>query len=237
MNNKECLLKHLPKEKQKEALKRLEAGEPVQYIIGHVDFYGYNIKVNKEVLIPRFETEGLIEKTLNYVNAYNFSNPCILDIGTGSGAIAIVMKKKLNSKVVALDISSEALRVAKENAKLNDADINFIESDIFSNVDESFDIIISNPPYISKAGFIEDIVFNNEPNIALFAEDNGLHFYKRILSEASAYLNKKFIIAFEIGFDQADDIISLAKKQFPSAKVKLENDLSNKNRYIFIIKE
>ena len=207
MNNEKYLKKYLSKEKLEEGLRKLKQGIPIQYIIGNVNFYGNIIKVNENVLIPRFETELLVEKTINYIKAYFEKDIKILDIGTGSGAIAITLKKELNAKIDAIDISDKALKVAKENAKNNQTDINFFQSNIFSTVKGKYDVIISNPPYISEDEEIEDIVKNNEPHIALFAKNKGLEFYERILKEASNYINNKAIIAFEIGKYQGKEII------------------------------
>ena len=197
MNEIEYLKKYLhPGDNLEIALKRLEDGEPVQYIVGDVDFYGNIIKVNKNVLIPRRETEELVEKTINYLKELKLNNPTILDIGTGSGCIPITLKKQVpSSEIMAVDISESALEVAIENAKNNNVDINFIQSYIFENVNTKFDCIISNPPYIRYDEPIMDIVKNNEPHTALYADDNGLFFYKEILKNAKKYLNKKFIIA------------------------------------------
>lgn len=233
----EYLKKYLhPEDDYEAALKRLEQGEPVQYIVGDVDFYGNIIKVNKNVLIPRRETEELVEKTNELLK--NISNPRILDIGTGSGCIPITLKKLIpTSTIDALDISKDALSVAKENAYDNNVTINFIESDIFNNINDKYDCIISNPPYIKEDEEIMDIVKNNEPHLALYAKDNGLYFYKRIISESKNYLKEKFIIAFEIGETQANDIISIAKEYFPSAKIYKEQDLQHLDRFVFIINE
>ena len=239
MNELEYLKKYLHKEDNlEEAIKRLEAGEPVQYIVGDVDFYGNIIKVNKNVLIPRRETEELVEKTVNYIKKYLSPNIDILDIGTGSGCIPITLKKLLpNSNITGSDISKEALEVATSNAFDNNTQVTFIESDVFTNITSKYDCIISNPPYIRYDEEIMDIVKNNEPHLALFAEDEGLYFYKKIISESSKYLKEKFIIAFEIGEEQGEAIKTIATSQFPNAKVLLEQDMQHLDRFIFIISE
>lgn len=240
MNELEYLKKYLHKEDNlEEAIKRLENGEPVQYIVGDVDFYGNIIKVNKNVLIPRRETEELVEKTVNYVKKH-LNKQCVdvLDIGTGSGCIPISIAKLIpNSNVSAVDISVEALEVAKDNAKQNNVNINFIESNVFSNVTGKFDVIISNPPYIRYDEPIMDIVKNNEPHLALYAEDNGLYFYKKIIEESSNYINDKFIIGFEIGEDQGESVVNIAKTKFPNAKIILEKDMQHLDRFVFVINE
>ncbi len=233
MNNIEYLKKYLPKEKIEEGIKKLQEGKPVQYIVGNVDFYDINLLVNENVLIPRFETETLVEKTINY--AKKLKKPLdILDIGTGSGAIAITLAKHLKSNVLATDISEKALEIAKKNAIRNNVQINFKKSDILKNVKGKFDIIISNPPYISKDEIIDPLVKNNEPHLALYADNKGLYFYEEILKNIKPYLKEKSIIAFEIGYTQSEDITKIAQKYLPKAKIITEKDLTHKNRYIFI---
>lgn len=236
MNDIEYLRKYLKDKDLDTALKELESGIPVQYIVGNTNFYGYDFKVNRNTLIPRFETELLVEKTYNYIKKYfNKDNIKILDIGTGSGCIAITLNKLLNNgDITGIDISSEALEVAKENNISNNTNVKFIESDIFSNVSDRYDVIISNPPYISYDEEIMDIVYSNEPHSALFALDNGLYFYDKILSECRKYLNDKFLIAFEIGYKQGNDIINIINKYFDNVNISLEKDYSGKDRFIFI---
>lgn len=233
----EYIKKYLDKSLHKEALEKLKKGIPVQYIVGNVNFYGYTFKVNENVLIPRFETELLIEKTINYIKKYLNENIKIVDIGTGSGAIAITLKKELEkSLVTATDISSKALEVAIENARDNNVDINFIEGDLLSPLKEKYDVIISNPPYIAYDEEIEEIVKNNEPHLALYASDEGMYNYKQIIKNAKKYLNDKFIIAFEIGYMQGGKLKEYAKKYFSEEKIKIEKDYSEKDRFMFIIK-
>ena len=217
------------------AIKRLNMGEPVQYIVGDVDFYGNIIKVNKNVLIPRRETEELVEKILKRIQV--FDNPVIADIGTGSGAIAITLAKKLNTLVYASDISLKALEVAKENIATNKVDVTFFEGDMLKPYIKNnikLDVIVSNPPYIKKDEKIEDIVKNNEPHLALYAKNNGLEFYDSILKNASYVLKDKYLIAFEIGMDQGKNIEALAKKYLSNSIVEIEKDLSGKDRFIFV---
>ena len=149
MLDTEYLEKYLPKEKLEEGKLRLKKGEPVQYIVGNVDFYGNKINVNKNVLIPRFETEELVEKTINYIKKYFGKKIDIVDLGAGSGCIAITLKKEIDCNMDAVDISSDALSVARENAKINNVDINFYEGDMLKPLNKKYDVIISNPPYIS----------------------------------------------------------------------------------------
>ena len=235
MNNSvEYLKKYLPSDKLEEGIKLLNEGIPVQYIVGNVEFYNSIIKVDNRVLIPRFETELLVEKLIKYIRL-NFNNKInILDMCTGSGCIAISLKKELNANITGIDISSEALDLAKENAALNNVEINFYRSDLFTNINNTFDIIISNPPYISYTEDIMDIVKNNEPHKALFADNNGLYFYEEILKNISSYLNETYLIAFEIGYKQYQDIENIIKKYLPNSYIKLEQDYSQKDRFIFI---
>ena len=216
-------------------IKRLEQGEPVQYIVGNVDFYGYKINVDKRVLIPRFETEELVENTINYIKKY-FSLPIdILEVGTGSGCISIALKKELeNANITASDISRDALEVAKLNAKENNADITFVNTDIYKGITKKFDCIISNPPYISKSEKIMDIVYNNEPYLALYAENDGLYFYEEILKNAKNILKDKYLICFEIGNTQGEQIKKISNKYLNNAKVIIKKDLEKWDRMIFI---
>ena len=236
-NDLEYLKKYLPGDKYEEGVKLLEKGTPVQYIIGNVDFYGNIIKVNKNTLIPRFETELLVEKTIKLINNIFNRKVNILDIGTGSGCIAITLNKEIISSVDAVDISDRALDIAIKNNILNKTNVNFFKSDVFSNVNNKYDVIISNPPYIAYDEKIMDIVYNNEPHLALFADNNGLYFYDKILKECKNYLNDKFLIAFEIGYKQGDDIKYLAYKYLDDIEVVVEKDYSDKDRFVFIIKK
>ena len=216
-------------------IKRLEQGEPVQYIVGNVDFYGYKINVDKRVLIPRFETEELVENTINYIKKH-FSLPVdILEVGTGSGCISIALKKELEIvNITASDISRDALEVAKLNAKENNADITFVNTDIYKGITKKFDCIISNPPYISKSEKIMDIVYNNEPYLALYAENDGLYFYEEILKNAKNILKDKYLICFEIGNTQGEQIKKISNKYLNNAKVIIKKDLEKRDRMIFI---
>lgn len=215
-----------------DAIKKLENGEPVQYIVGNVDFYGNKINVNKNVLIPRFETELLIEKTLSKIDKNKKLD--IIDLGTGSGCIAITLKKLLDCNMDALDISKEALEVAKENAILNNVNINFIEGDMLNPLNKKYDLIISNPPYISENEDIDEIVYNNEPHIALYAKDKGMYLYKEFIKKSKDYLKDNGLMAFEIGYLQGKELKEYALKYY--SNVEIEKDLSGKDRYLFIKK-
>ena len=239
MNNAhlEYLKKNLPADKLDGGIQKLEKGISPQYIVGNVSFYGYDMIVNSNVLIPRFETELLVEKTICYIKErfQNVRNLSVLDIGTGSGCIGITLKKELSCYVVASDISDKALEVAKKNAIHNQVDVDFVHSDIFSNISGKFDVIISNPPYIREDEMIEDIVKNNEPHLALYAKENGLYFYRRILASIKNYLNDRFIIAFEIGELQGEAVQQIAYQYLDNIDVFVEKDYSGRDRFVFIL--
>ena len=235
MKNREYLEKYLSNDRLDEGMELLDKGISPQYIVGNVDFYGNIINVDSRVLIPRFETELLVEKTIHYVENLFNRKVSILDIGTGSGCIAITLKKEIDCDVVASDISLDAIDVARENAINNKVDILFVNSDIFSNIEDKFDVIISNPPYISYDEEIDDMVKNNEPSLALYASNDGVYFYDKILSECAKYLNDRFLIAFEIGYTQGDRIVKLVYKYLgDDVNVRVEKDYSNRDRFVFI---
>lgn len=217
-----------------DAIERLNKGEPVQYIVGEADFCGNILKVNKNVLIPRFETEELVEETIKFIKEHFSKKVDILDIGTGSGAIAISLKKAVDSNVTATDISKEALEVAKENASTNSVDINFINTNIYEGIYNKFDVVISNPPYISYDEEIMDIVKNNEPHTALYADNNGLYFYEEILKNIKSIIKENYLISFEIGETQYEDIKNYKEKYLPDSKITLKKDMQGRNRMVFI---
>ena len=239
------LLNHLDQEVEdtkitqyKEMIKKVLNREPIQYVLGNVNFYGYNFIVNKNVLIPRFETEELVSYTIDYINSLFHENVSIIDLGCGSGNIGITLKKKIdNSMVTCVDISEEALEVAKLNANNLNANIRFIKSNMLDEVTEKYNVIISNPPYISRNENIEDIVRDNEPHLALFADNDGLYFYEKILSTCKKNLQSKFLIAFEIGMTQKDKIIDIINKYFTNVTIDCKKDLSGRDRMIFIYNE
>ena len=220
-----------------DAYKELEKGLPVQYIVGEVDFYGNIFKVNKNVLIPRFETEQLIELTMEYISDKFNDKVDILDIGTGSGCIAITLKKNINCNVDAVDISSDALEVAEYNKKLNNVDINLFKSNMLSNVSKKYDVIISNPPYIGREEDIQGIVEKNEPHIALYADNDGLYYYEEVLKNCKKNLNDNFIIAFEIGQSQGKLVKDLALKYLDPITVFIKKDLNNLDRFVIIVRK
>lgn len=221
----------------KNKIQAINKGIPLQYAMGKVNFYGNEFIINNNVLIPRFETEELVENTINYINKY-FTEPVdIIDLGCGSGVIGLTLEKKVSTKTVDLiDISEKALEVTHKNCEKLNSNANVIKSDMFSNITKKYDVIISNPPYIKTTEPIEEIVKNNEPHLALYAGEDGLDCYKKILENASNYMKEKAIIAFEIGYQQANDITELANKYLDNVKIVIKKDLSEKDRMLFIFK-
>lgn len=216
-------------------IRRLLEGEPLQYIIGRQEFMKLNFLVNKDVLIPRQDTEILVEEVINI--AEKIPNPVILDLCTGSGAIAVSLAKYIkNSKIYASDISKNALRVARENAKLNGVlnNIEFIESNLFDKIkDLKFDIIVSNPPYIRTDEIKTlNIDVRNEPKLALDGGKDGLDFYKKITENAFQYLNRQGYLCFEIGYDQKIDVLNIIKKQGRYIETYSKKDLCQNDRVI-----
>lgn len=217
-------------------IKKIEEHYPIQYLIGNVDFYGYNLDVKHGVLIPRFETEELVSRILELIKDLDMTDASVLDIGTGSGCIPITMKKELPSLyVTGIDISRKAISLAKHNARKNKCDVTFILNSLYKYKPiNRYDVIISNPPYVDRSEEVgPEIKF--EPESAIFASDKGMEHYKFILNNYNKYLNKKFIMAFEIGYKQGSELKKLAKSLYPKAEVKVEKDLSGFDRFLFII--
>lgn len=236
------LLVHLndevPEDKMKIYTKEIEAlknNKPIQYVLGHINFYGQDFYINENVLIPRFETEELVENTISIAKTL-FTNPVeILDIGCGSGVIGLTLEKKLLTKTVDLiDISEKALEVTNKNCGNLNSKANVFQSDCLSNVERKYDIIISNPPYIKDDEEIEDIVKTNEPHLALYAGKDGLDCYKKILKDINKNLKDKFLIAFEIGADQAKDIETLINNYLKDVQIVIKKDLQGRDRMIFV---
>ena len=220
--------------------KHIKEDVPLSHLVGFEYFYDRKYKVTKDVLSPRMETEELIYKVIEYVKASSKNNFKILDLCTGSGIIAITLKKELSQfsiDVVASDISEEAIKVAKENAQSHDATIKFIQSDIFNNIADKFDIIVSNPPYIDRKDEVtmQDNVLKYDPHLALFAEEEGMYFYRQIIEQANDYLNENGVIFFEIGYDQKDKIIKLADLNGYSAEV--YKDINGRDRMAFLVRK
>ena len=215
----------------------LESGKPLQYVIGNVNFHGIKFYIDERVLIPRFETEELVENTIKYINEY-FTEPVdIVDLGAGSGVIGLTLEKKVSTKSVDLiDISKEALEVTHKNCEKLNSKANLIENDMLTNINKKYDVIISNPPYIKEDEEIEDIVKNNEPHLALYAGVDGLDCYKKIFKTINNNMKDKCLIALEIGYEQANDLIKLIHEYLDNVEIEVKKDLSEKDRMIFIFK-
>lgn len=214
--------------------KQLVAHVPAQYIIGHAEFYGMELKVDERVLIPRPETEELVELILTE-NAK--PNQSVLDIGTGSGAIALALaKNRPDWLVTASDISPDALNLASENASLQDLKISFKKSDCFEEIAENYDIIVSNPPYISRADESEVglNVLHSEPHLALFAEEDGLAIYRKIAQEAKNHLREGGKIYLEIGYKQGHSVPALFRKYLPEKRVRTLKDQFGQDRMVVV---
>lgn len=214
-------------------IEKINNNYPVQYAIGDVEFYGTTINVDERVLIPRFETELLVDKIIDIFKDRKSLN--ILDLCTGSGCIAISLAKNLNCQVDAVDISKEALSLAKENAKLNNTKISFSQKDILKDYDfdKKYDLIVSNPPYVKR----DEIVTENtkyEPSIALYPKTEDIIFYKKIISFSKNIIKKNGLIAFEIGSTQGARIKKIALDAYPNATVEISKDYNNFDRYLFI---
>ena len=239
-----CMSEQMSKENEEKYFslieKHIKEDVPLSHLVGFEYFYDRKFKVTKDVLSPRMETEELIYKVIEYVKANNKNNLKILDLCTGSGIIAITLKKELDEiliDVVASDISEEAIEVAKENAQYHDTDVTFIQSDIFNNIDDKFDIIVSNPPYIDRKDEVtmKENVLNYDPHLALFAEEEGMYFYRKIIEQAKDYLKENGVMFFEIGYDQKDKIIKLSKKNGYLAQV--YKDINNRDRMAFLVRK
>ena len=214
--------------------KQLAAHVPAQYIIGNTEFYGLELKVDERVLIPRPETEELVELILTE-NAK--PNQSVLDIGTGSGAIALALaKNRPDWLVTASDISPDALNLASENASLQDLKISFKKSDCFEEIAENYDIIVSNPPYISRADESEVglNVLHSEPHLALFAEEDGLAIYRKIAQEAKNHLREGGKIYLEIGYKQGQSVPALFRKYLPEKRVRTLKDRFGQDRMVVV---
>lgn len=239
---------HLNEEIEQEKLKQieiklaiyLEQRVPIQYILGYSYFYQRKFSVNHNVLIPRQETEELVDNVIKMCyKIFGKREINVVDVGTGSGAIAVTLKKECNNmKVTATDISLNALEKAKINAQIHSANIDFFAGDMLEPLLErnlKFDVIVSNPPYIAENEEVDDIVKNNEPHLALYANNNGMECYEKILKNANKILNKPGLIAFEHGYWQSDLLIRLIKTYFPIAEYEVIKDINKKDRMTIII--
>ena len=207
----------------------LQTGKPLAYILGTAEFYNCLIKVNENVLIPRLETETLCE----YVIKENPGLYEVLDLCTGSGCIAIALSKNLqNFKLTASDIDINALSVARENAQLNNVNIEFVQSDLLENIDKTFDIIVSNPPYLSKLEMqsAPKSVTDFEPKLALFGGESGLDFYVKIAETAPKNLAENGLIYLEVGDKQAEDVAQILSNNFKNIEIK--KDLFGIERFV-----
>ena len=222
------------KEFVEEIYKKLAAHIPAQYIIGSAEFFGMQLKVDERVLIPRPETEELVELILAENPEMNLS---VLDIGTGSGAIALALaKNRPDWSVTAADISQDALELAMENAKAQNLNLSFIKSDCFSEISAKYDIIVSNPPYISREDQ-EEVglnVLHSEPHLALFADEDGLAIYRRIAEDSRDYLNDGGKIYLEIGYKQGQSVPALFRQHFPEKRVRTLKDQFGQDRMVVI---
>ena len=208
--------------------------KPAQYIIGQADFFGMQLKVDERVLIPRPETEELLELILSENPEENLK---VLDIGTGSGAIALALaKNRTDWSVTATDISQEALDLALENAKNQNLNIFFKKSDCFTEISEKYDIIVSNPPYISRedASEVGLNVLHSEPHLALFADEDGLAIYRRIAEDAKEHLKDGGKIYLEIGYKQGQSVSDLFRKHLPEKRVRTLKDQFGQDRMVAV---
>lgn len=223
-----------------EGLKRLLDDEPLAYVLGYQWFYGRKLKVNEHVFIPRYETEELCAYILEAIDEYfsAYENLAVADVACGSGAIAITLaceEKKITC--YASELNPNTLEVAKLNALDNGADITFFNGDMLQPLIDNnikLDILVSNPPYIKTSEDLDRSVVDFEPNMALFGGDDGLKFYRIILSQAHKVLNEKALLAFEIGYQQKDELLLLAKEYFPDQKAEVIKDLNGKDRMLFV---
>lgn len=218
-------------------LKRRVSSEPIQYILGKTEFMGLGFKLTPDVFIPRPETEILVETTLNMVKLLNCQTAKLLDIGTGSGCIAVSLAKSLpNANLTATDISHRAIEVAKENAKLNKVSITFIQSDLFTEDGirtTDYDMIISNPPYIPSAeiGRLQPEL-KYEPRIALDGGKDGLEIYRRIINDAPSHLKDGGLLMMEMGFGQKDAIENIFQKSGNFKIIEVVKDYNDIERII-----
>ena len=217
-----------------EIYKKLAEHIPAQYIIGHADFFGMKLKVDERVLIPRPETEELVDLILTENPEKNLK---VLDIGTGSGAIALALaKNRPDWSVTAADISQDALDLSLENANAQNLNLSFIKSDCFSEISAKYDIIVSNPPYISRADEVEVglNVLHSEPHLALFADEDGLAIYRRIAEDSKDYLNDGGKIYLEMGYKQGQSVPALFMENLPEKRVRTLKDQFGQDRMVVI---
>ena len=215
-------------------------GKPIQYIKGVENFFGRDFKVNEDILIPRYETEELVENILYRIDDYfaEYQSITLCDVGTGSGAIATSLAlEEPRLKVFATDISLKAVTVAKDNAKNLGANIEFMVGDMLEPLLENeikVDIFVSNPPYIPQEQEIEAMVKDNEPHVALFGGNDGLYFYRKIFQGVEPLLQERALLAFEKGFDQRELMEAALQEYFPNDPHEIIKDINGKDRMLFI---
>lgn len=222
------------KEEYQSYIQKLVEGYPLQYITHHQEFMKLDFYVDENVLIPRADTEVTVEEVIAYCKSQEKRNLRVLDLCTGSGAIAISIKKYVpNCEVVAVDISKDALEVAKRNAKQNDTDITWILSNLFEKIEGCFDVIVSNPPYIKKKIIKTlDKQVQCEPMLALDGGEDGLEFYQTIIKQAPDYLNENGKLFLEIGYDQKQEVLEIIEKTKRYKIAECKKDLSGNDRMI-----
>lgn len=218
----------------KQAIEECADGRPPQQVVGHEWFYGRPFTVTPDTLIPRPETEEWFHRYLKILPDREMN---VLDIGTGSGVLAVSHKlERPQDKVTAVDISPEALAVAQVNAKNMGADVNFLESDVTEKVTGSFDLVLSNPPYISQdeRNEMDESVLNFEPQLALFADEEGLYFYKKMAETLPRLMNKGGQIVLEYGYRQGEQVKAIFEKVFPEADIVIWKDMSGHDRALHV---
>lgn len=214
-------------------IKKCCEGYPPQYLLGYTNFFGLQLKVNADTLIPRPETEELVEWILT--DCTQKRNLKIVDIGTGSGAIGLALKsQRPDFNITATDISTKALAVAQKNAQALNLMLNLKQSDLFSSLEEKYDIIVSNPPYIAydEESFMDESVKRYEPQMALFADNHGLAIYQRLATEIKPYLKQNTRLYVEIGFKQGEAVLEIFKNKFKHATVTLKKDILGNDRMV-----
>lgn len=210
-------------------------GVPVQHLIGYQPFYGRDFKVTPAVLIPRPETEELIEFVVRRLAGETFAQGEIVDIGTGSGAIGVTLALELEQPVTTVDISEEALTVAKQNQAILGGDVTFLQGDLLEPLtDQSVRVLVSNPPYIEEDELLSDVVFDHEPHLALFGGKDGLVFYRLLVEGSKRVLKDDFrLIVFEIGHNQGTEVQMMLKERYPTAETGILKDINGKDRIVY----